>query len=183
MFKIGDKVKCIDSVGSLGCLTQGKIYTVSNADDKLLKLKELKDVKDDAWSHSRFELVKPAVKFDMNKESWFIRVNNETEYKLALQFCKEKGFTYYHGANVCYKDQEIKFLTNTDSNGFVSASLMHGRRSPKEVLKRKEIKLNFETKICSVDYPEVKSEKDIEIEMIEKEMLKLAERVKQLKGE
>lgn len=55
MFEVGDKVRCIDSKESIGCLSEGCIYTVSAASGgNTIKLEGL----DWNWSEKRFELVK-----------------------------------------------------------------------------------------------------------------------------
>lgn len=51
-FKVGDKVKCIDSDKSFGALDHGKTYTICGVDFKFVDLVDVPY----QWHHERFEL-------------------------------------------------------------------------------------------------------------------------------
>lgn len=174
-FKVGDIVKC---TSGYHCFIEvGQTYTIAKIveDDVFLENKEY------PYFHGYFELAKPV--FDMVNEPWFICVSNQSEFELAKEFIKSKGFQFGYGED--YNGNNV--ITNRDSLGntlFKGINyVMRSCFGESEKTGSKEIKLNFKTTIDSVEYPEVKSAQQVEIEQIETEMRKLADRLKEIKGD
>lgn len=172
-FKIGDKVRRMEGTGSNGDINEGEVCTIKkfHYDDWVY----LKEDKSGALHNPKYlELVKEH--FDMQKEPWFIEVNEDT-YQAVQDW-----LLVNYGRILPFSEMPANcmFLTNTTNRGRVKQEVMwaigslHGSE--------KEIKLTFETKVKGEEFPEIIDEKQIEIENIRKEMEDLAKRMKQLEG-
>lgn len=176
-FKRGDRVFALETIGRL---VFGRKYIVH---DVLSNGAVLSIVGDPIlYSSDRFDLVKP--EFDMKNQPWFIRVNNEEEFGVVADFLEAKGFRFYEKKYT----KNTQAIGNTDLAGNIERDSKVSRLMTSEIEKvihygGKEIKLNFKTTIDSVEYPEVKSAQQVEIEQIETEMRKLADRLNSLKSQ
>lgn len=176
-FKVGDKVRCVSGYHSYICV--GETYTVSKVEKCNLILKD----KEHPYHYSYFEPVKP--EFDMKRNPWFIRVNNKEEFDLVADFLEAKGFSFYEKQYIA----STKAIGNTDLACNIERDSRVSRLMTSEIENvihhgAKEIKINFKKSISidNIDYPDVKSAQDVEIEKIETEMRKLADRLNKLKG-
>ena len=171
-FKKGDTVRCIRGTVDTEYLVQGKDYIVDSFDESSNTLVVQRLPND--WHADRFELVTP--EFCMKTQPWFIRVNGHQEWKLAVEFARSKGIDFFSGHASYYGS--ITLITNVDTWGTIPRYLMHGYQCGT----KNEIKLSYKKVIDKVEYPVVKSVQELEIEKIEDEMRKLADRLSKLKG-
>lgn len=156
-FKIGDTVRRI--CGDYNSMRVGDTSVVmgfSSFND--LKLKDFEG----NHSYDYFELVKEAPTFNLKTSPWFIRVNNKEEFNTINEWL-EVNF----GARLLsVYSKYLNYLTNTEANGFVVNRVMWSTEKSKGT---KEIKLSIKTKttIDSVEYPEVKTQQEVDIEELE----------------
>lgn len=180
-FKINDIVKC--EWGYHSRIDIGKTYKVkevSSMGGSIL----IETPSGDHWYNVKY--FKPTnPKFDMKNQPWFIRVNNEEEFGVVADFLEAKGFSFYKKEYKSY----VKAISNADLAGKIDNNKV-SRLIESEVTKAIElgcfeIKFKFKTSITidSIEYPEVKSAQQVEIEQIETEMRKLADRLNKLKGD
>lgn len=177
-FKVNDVVKC--EWGYFSRIDIGETYkvrAVSSTGGSIL----ITTASGDLWYDIKyFKLV--SSEFDMVNNPWFIRVSNQKEYELAKEFVKSKGFKFSFGED--YTDSSKTITNRDDLNKVLCKGLEYVIRSERVFFDkdRYEIKLNFKTTIDSIEYPEVKSAEELEIEQIETEMRKLADRLNKIKG-
>lgn len=117
------------------------------------------------------------MKFDMKTQPWFIRFSSEEEAALVDEWLEEN----FGEVLDCYGEFIIG-VSNTDNYGNISN---YGLYWVDEVAltktKRYEIKLNFKTIVDSVEWPSVKSEKDLKIEELEKTIAEAQKKLQELK--
>lgn len=185
-FKVGDIVECIDHGNSL-YLVKGKLYTVvknpSWLKDDTVYINVAMTINgrnyQQAYNKNLFKLIKK--EFDMFNEGWAIRYSDEEEFELVKKFVKHKGFKFAFGED---HYPEVGYITNRTNKGELVTSGSNNdvmRVSAKE--DRQEIVLNYKVtkEIDSVNYPE-KTPEEVEVEKIEAEMRKLADRLSELKN-
>lgn len=181
-FKVNDVVKC--EWGYFSRIDIGETYkvrAVSSTGGSIL----ITTASGDLWYDIKyFKLV--SREFDMVNNPWFIRVNNEEEFGVVADFLEAKGFRFYEKKYT----KNTQAIGNTDLGGNIERDSKVVRLMTSEIEKvihhgGEEIKINFKKTISidSVDYPEVKSAQQVEIEQIETEMRNLADRLNKLKGD
>lgn len=187
-FQIGDLVECMSS--QFNYIDKKSCHVVLNTREGYYGTQEIELqtlVGLYFWYPSEnFELVQSKkqeepTEFDMRSTPWFIRVKDEEEFEIAKKFVKSKGFFFSYTEDY----QACTVITNRSQHG---EELLAGKqaviRTP-FVEGKKEIKLHFKTKkvLDYVQYPEVQSEDpdQLEIQKIEDEMRKLADRLKAIK--
>lgn len=151
-FKAGDKVR-VKSAGLQSYWYSDQIgeqYTLLKKDGRNWAIKEYECgvlVEED------IELVVPS--FDLHKNPWYIRVENEEQFNLANEWLREN-----FGSNlmVSYWNNVVG-ITNTDAAGNIwDHPMWLAERHIQENIFRHELKLNFKTTISSVEYPVVEIE-------------------------
>lgn len=175
-FKVGDKLVCTNTGGNH--LTVGKHYVAVTATPHNVVV--INDIGDEVfYDKSRFEIVQEKEMFDMKTNPWFIRVNNKEEYDAASEWLNENFGNYY--ADTGYIGY-IVGLSNTDDRGEIHPRVMWMGEDSLGATERYEVKLNFKTVIDSVEYPVVKSERDLKIEELEQSIKEAQERLNELKA-
>ncbi|MNF29693.1 hypothetical protein D3C85_851520 [compost metagenome] len=164
-FKIGDTVRRIRSAHA--GMGYGDTAVVTNVSGINLTLKGYKSEHD----AQNFELAEP--QFDMKTSPWEIRVNTTEEFASTQRWLEANFGTGLPGLM-----PKLPFmLTNTTTTGDIMNRVMWGDISSK--FSRREIKLQFETTIKSVTYPEVETEQQRKIrelqETIEKAQKQIAD--------
>lgn len=127
-----------------------------------------------------FEIIKEVKQmFDMKVNAWYILINNQAEFDAAQAWLEENFGTnlsasYYKG---------MTYLTNMTSEGKIyDRFVMHGDNSPTDDGRHKEIKLSFVTTVKAVEYPEVKSPSQVELESLQTKISELQEQAEKLQG-
>ena len=170
MFKKGDKVKCNDGVYSSECiLTVSHIERDEGGESRYDLLGFSEDShKCGEWYAYHFELVQEKEQmFDMKKEPWFIRVENEQEFNAARKWLDENFGYYLDTEYMTY----IVGLSNTDDFGGICSYVMWMAEHSLKTTERYETKLEFKAVVDSVTLPEVKTEQQRQIEELEKTIL------------
>lgn len=188
-FKIGDIVRCTSQ--SYTYIFEWAQYVVSEVEEGYhgtnIRLTDWSGLMLDCWYPSEdFELIEQkkeekSTEFDILNTPWFIRVKDEEEFEIAKEFLKSIGFFFSYG--VQYEAGTV--IANRSATGEV---LPFGKqaliRTP-FTKGKKEIKLNFKTEkvLDYVQYPKVQYEDpdQAEIQKIEDEMRKLADRLNAIK--
>lgn len=125
---------------------------------------------------SRFELIKEKDMFDIKKDAWFIRVNNEQEWSAAHDWLEE-NYGKRIGRSYLYPTS----LTNTEVDGDVYYRLMWTEdRKPHE--SAKEIKLSYKLVVESAILPETKSQAQKDLEILQEQIAELQKQAEKLKS-
>lgn len=125
MFKVGDKVVCINAADSGESLEFGKIYTIDAVQEAYVVLEE--DENGYAWMASRFQLaldIDPLVEIRQSEYSALIEEVNllqellaETNQKLAglesEEFKPVRDMTYQDWVDIWDENNPPQFLTST----------------------------------------------------------------------
>lgn len=176
-FKLDDKIECINA--GYENLTNGKVYTVTGGTQYWVLT--ISDRGTDQWfTPTRFKLYEEKEMFDMKSNPWFIRINSKSEFGAVQAWLKDNFGSAMDSAYA----SNMKYLTNTSCEGTVyEAYPMWGSGDPTETF-RHEIKLSFVTKtsIGSVEYPEVKSPAQIELEALQEKISELQTQAEKLQS-
>lgn len=157
-FKVGDKVVWKDKqyAKDWSRNTIDSIMTVIVVDDNGETVLLTLDNKVEAFDF-RFELYEEkemkennVCAFDLHKNPWYIRVENEEQFNLANEWLKEN----FGSCLVVNYSKHKEYLTNFDGRN-VCKTVMHGCC---HFMTEHELKLNFKTIISSVEYPVVEIE-------------------------
>ena len=168
-FKPGDKAVCVD--GSPLELVENQQYEIESGPIQCncYKLVGVKDW----WYGSRFKLIKEKNMFDVKKEAWFIRVNNEQEWNAANDWLEEN-----YGDDIkCRYVGKATYLTNTRTDGDVNTYVMWGGLPPSA----KEIKLSYKLVVDSAILPETKSQAQKDLEVLQEQIEGLQKQAEKLK--
>jgi hypothetical protein len=115
------------------------------------------------------------MKFDMKKEPWFIRYNNEEEFNLVQEWLDKN----YGEPMDCHYVSYSKYITNAAESGYLFETPKYGRNEKIESY-AKEIKLTFKTIVDSVEWPEVESEAQKKIKELEQTINSAKVQIEQL---
>jgi hypothetical protein len=181
-FKIGSTVRCVRIQSAGGkCIEVGYVGKVTHMSTHRLAVDNMLDAKGGTICYyDAFELIKEETKqmFNIKTDPWFIRVNSEQEFKIIQDWLQEN----YGCCLPLSYSVEFEYLTNTLWTGQVEdAFIMYGQGDPLGTVSRKEIKLTFKTTVNSVEYPEVNSPQQIQIEALQETISKAAMQIKLLK--
>ena len=173
-FKPGDKVVCVDGASWEGSVKEDQQYEIENGPNQYncYKLVGVKNW----WNVDRFELIKEKTMFDIKKDAWFIRVNNEQEWSAANDWLEE-NYGKRIGRSYLYPTS----LTNTEVDGDVYYRLMWTEdRKPHE--SAKEIKLSYKLVVESAILPETKSQAQKDLEILQEQIAELQKQAEKLKS-
>ena len=94
MFKIGDRVRCIDATFSYDCLKSGDIYTIGEINGNVIELTIGSNLgHNEWWDAKRFELVEPQFKRGDKVLLWNIKEDAAIE-GIFLAYIKGSGYPY-----------------------------------------------------------------------------------------
>lgn len=173
-FKPGDKVVCVNDENSLDRLVEGQHYEIKEGGSDCHTYYRLVAC-ESWWDESRFELIKEKDMFDIKKDAWFIRVNNEQEWSAANDWLEE-NYGKRIGRSYLYPTS----LTNTEVDGDVYYRLMWTEdRKPHE--SAKEIKLSYKLVVESAILPETKSQAQKDLEILQEQIAELQKQAEKLK--
>lgn len=118
--------------------------------------------------------------FNMKTQPWFIRINSQEEFDVV-----DKWLLDNHGVSLdCrWNGGHMVGLTNTTDSGhaYEDHIMWYGSDDIGNI--REEIKFSFKTVIDSVEFPEVVSEEQKEIERLTKIIEEAQQSLNKLKGE
>ncbi|UZS00832.1 hypothetical protein [Pseudomonas phage vB_PsaM_M1] len=142
----------------------------------------------EGYEHSHdpinFELVedeKQSTAKWLKENKWFIRTGSPEKSKLVQEWLFEHDYHWCIGDEV--NDFGEAYLTNTDSGAYLSPAILHGGGDKTNA---QEIKIEFETVVKSVQFPEIapkKTEQQLCIEELEATIAQASTQIKQLKEE
>lgn len=120
--------------------------------------------------------------FDMKTQPWFIKINSQEEFDLVQEWLIEN---YGKGLQCDWEGYFKKCgVTNTRSDMEVSPNCVMWAGENSEVHKyANEIKFNFRKVIDNVEFPDVKSEQELEIERLTEIINQAQETLNKMKGE
>ena len=181
-FKSGDKVRRIGQPYSLrhdiGDI--GLVVHASQASEWLTIKSEKENCNFDVLKEY-YELVKdePESKFDLTKESWFIRINNNNneEYAIIQKWLFANGLSWPFGNKEIMSIASDK-ITNIGHASNDGAEFTYNWFE-KQLAGLGEIKFNFKPKLDSVDLPETTRAR--EVKAVEAQIASLQEKLKTLK--
>lgn len=113
--------------------------------------------------------------FNLKKNPWYITFSNEEEFNLIQEWLKSNGLSARYSENY---DPGADCLTLSRS---AIASYIRDSVVCAKGCGAKEIKLTFKTVVDSVEYPCVKSERDLKIEELQATIEKAKQQIEQLK--
>ena len=176
-FKVGDKVKCIRGSEYMN-LKENHEYEVIATYRTTIQVNKKIDSCD--WCDEyRFEILKGKEQvFNIKTNPWFIRVNSKEEFEAAKKWLDENFGNYLDTGYETY----IVGLSNTDDSGTIQPRVVWMDKNSLKATERYEIKLNFKAVVDSVEYPVIKSERDLKIEELEQSIKEAQERLNELKG-
>lgn len=94
-------------------------------------------------------------KFNLLKDSWFIRFSNEAEFYLVREFVKSKGLEFKYEEDFDYTLPYVAVALDPHGSGEVIRMLEEDLLELKDF---EEIKFKFKVEIDSVEWPGVKSQ-------------------------
>lgn len=171
--KIGDKVICIDSRCS-GGLQLGELYKIQECQGSAWVV-----VNDTQYSVLRFKIYEEKQMFDMKKDKWFIRTPTPEISEIVQRWLFSQGFVWQHFKNTEINCTESKFLKLSP---FEDNAFCHTMSINPKYDKSKEVKLSFltTTVIDKVEYPQVKSPAQAELEALQQKIKELETQAQKL---
>lgn len=173
-FKVGDKVRVVESEAVQGRLDAGTVHTVVKVNGLNCVLLDSGRNDRDWWCVLRFELVKEesnVKEFDLHKDKWFIRTPTPEISEAVQLWLFEQGI-YWIGNNN-YKNEvratDSKILTNLEyrsTTKFVKGKFMHDSGPIEMEYYPPELEIKIKFKVDSVEYPvviETASQKELRI--------------------
>lgn len=120
--------------------------------------------------------------FDMKTQPWFIKINSQEEFDLVQEWLIEN---YGKGLQCDWEGYPKKSgVTNTTTERVVSNKhVMWMGEGAKADKYASEIKFNFRKVIDNVEFPDVKSEQELEIERLTEIINQAQETLNKMKGE
>ena len=184
MFKKGDKVKIVSRkfpsvwYNNVGV---GKIFNVEYFRENQHGKYYMGEGFEGGVYECDLELVeeeKEEMQFDMKKEPWYIRIEDEQEFNAARDWVESLGFKFEYGNK--YEEDIVAISNYLNSYGEVEP-IIHKNKAQDDQSEYNEVKLKFKTVIDSVTFPEVKTEQQKQIEELEKTILLAQQQIEELK--
>lgn len=125
------------------------------------------------------EMVQENSVFNMSKNNWFIYTPTRDSSKITQEWLFSQGFVWQH-----HKDKTVRY---TDSlylklSPFTDSAFCHTDSIDLKYDSAKEIKLNIKTIVASVDYPEIETPEQKQLQEVMDKISDLQKQAEILQG-
>lgn len=120
--------------------------------------------------------------FDLKTNPWVILVHNQQHFNNVNQWLLKNFGDQLPGVWDCIYREGVKGITNIDAYGKIEKHVMWvSDRHLKDCHKHiPQIKIDFETVVKSVEYPEYKSESEKQLDAVREKLAELQKEAEQL---
>lgn len=117
--------------------------------------------------------------FDIKKDKWFIYTPTHEISKMVQNWLFDQGFVWQH-----HEDTSVRYTSSLylKLSPFTTGAFCHTDSIDLKYDTSKEIKLTFKTVIDSVEFPELKSEEQKQLDILLQQIQELQQQAEKLQG-